>query len=114
MGGGGVGGGVGGGGVGGGREVGWVVGQVGSQRQVTPFNRTVCSGMSTRSASIGPDMARGPKRSHEYKGKYQTHTSHPALHGSNCLSHDFTWSIKPTLEQTSQVSLIMKQCTGSV
>ena len=38
-----------------------------------------------------------------------------ALHGSHCLSHDFTWSAKPALEkQTSQLSPLMQQCTGSV
>ena len=34
-----------------------------------------------------------------------------ALHGPHCLSHDFTWSGKPTLEkQTRQLSLVMQQC----
>ena len=38
-----------------------------------------------------------------------------ALHGSHCLSCDFTWSAKPCLEkQTSQLSLLMQQWTGSV
>ena len=38
-----------------------------------------------------------------------------ALHGSHCLSCDFTWSAKPALEkQTSQLSPLMQQCTGSV
>ena len=33
----------------------------------------------------------------------------------HCLSCDFTWSAKPTLEkQTSQLSLVMQQYTGSV
>ena len=37
------------------------------------------------------------------------------LHGSHCLSHDFTWLAKPALEkQTSKLSLLMQQCTGSV
>ena len=34
-----------------------------------------------------------------------------ALHGSHCLSHDFTRSAKPALEkQTSQLSTVMQQC----
>ena len=38
-----------------------------------------------------------------------------ALHGSQCLSHDFKWSAKPGLEkQISQLSSLMQQCTGSV
>ena len=38
-----------------------------------------------------------------------------ALHGSHCLSHDFIWSAKPALEkQTSQLSPLLQQCTGSV
>ena len=38
-----------------------------------------------------------------------------AIHGSYCLSHDYTWSTKPGLEkQTSQLSPLMQQCTGSV
>ena len=38
-----------------------------------------------------------------------------ALHGSHCLSHDFTRSAKPCLEkQTSQLNPLMQQWTGSV
>ena len=38
-----------------------------------------------------------------------------ALHGSHCLSRDFTWSAKPCLEkQTSKLSPLMQQWTGSV
>ena len=38
-----------------------------------------------------------------------------ALHGSHCLSRDFTRSAKPCLEkQTSQLSPLMQQWTGSV
>ena len=38
-----------------------------------------------------------------------------ALHGSHCLSRDFTRSEKPCLEkQTSQLSPLMQQWTGSV
>ena len=37
------------------------------------------------------------------------------LHGSHCLSRDFTWSAKPAPEkQTSQLSPVMQQCMGSV
>ena len=37
-----------------------------------------------------------------------------ALHGSHCLSRDFTRSIKPALEkQTSQLSPVMQQCMDS-
>ena len=37
-----------------------------------------------------------------------------ALHGSHCLSRDFTRSEKPALEkQTSQLSLVMQQCMDS-
>ena len=35
------------------------------------------------------------------QGEYQTHISHlvaSALHEPHCLSHDFTWLAKPTLE----------------
>ena len=38
-----------------------------------------------------------------------------ALHGSHCLSRDFTWSAKSCLEkQTSQLSPLMQQWAGSV
>ena len=37
-----------------------------------------------------------------------------SLHGPHCLNHDFTWLAKPAVgKQTSQLSLLMQQCTGS-
>ena len=43
------------------------------------------------------------------------HLPSSALHGSHCLSRDFTRSAKPTPEKhTSQLSLVMQQCTSSV
>ena len=37
--------------------------------------------------------------------------SFSALHGSHCLSRDFTRSVKPALEkQTSQLSPVVQQC----
>ena len=42
------------------------------------------------------------------------HLPSSAIHGSHCLSRDFTWSAKPALEkQTSQRSPLMQQCMGS-
>ena len=43
------------------------------------------------------------------------HLLSSALHGSHCLSRDFTRSAQPALEkQTSQLSPIMQQCMDSV
>ena len=37
------------------------------------------------------------------------------MHGSHCLSHDFTWLAKSALEkQTRQLSLVLQQCMESV
>ena len=42
------------------------------------------------------------------------HLPTSALHGSHCLSRDFTRSAKPALEkQTSQLSPVMQQCMDS-
>ena len=68
--------------------------------------------------AIGPEKPRWPKAClTNTAGEYQTHTSRAsgALNGPHCLSHDFTWLAKSTLEkQTSQLSLVMQQCMGSV
>ena len=47
-----------------------------------------------------------------YQGEYRTHTSHLMPSMAHCLSHDFTWSALD--KQTSQLSLVMQQCTGGV
>ena len=70
--------------------------------------------MSPSSASIGSDKPRVPKRHH--KRIHQIHTSHLVPpHGPHCLRHDLTWLAKLALEkQTSQLSLVMQRCMGSV
>ena len=72
--------------------------------------------MSPRSASHGP---RHDWRALREVSPTQGWISDPylpssALHGSHCLSRDFTRSAKPALEkQTSQLSPVMQQCMDS-
>ena len=72
--------------------------------------------MNPRSASHRRRQARGPKR-------HLTNTGmnvRPILPiycppWARCLSHEFTWLTKPAVEkQTSQLSLLVQQCMGSV
>ena len=66
--------------------------------------------MSPRSASQMPKQAwRAQETSHYHRGEFQTHAFHvvPFI-GPLCLSHEFTWSEKHTLEkQTSRHATIM-------
>ena len=69
--------------------------------------------VSPRSANHRPNTFRGPKRCLTTTGvnfKPMHMLLCNALHGSYCLSHEFTWSEELALEmhaQTSQPSLVM-------
>ena len=61
--------------------------------------------VSYKVKAIGPSMLRGPKRRLTTTG---VNFRPMPLHGSCCLSYEFTWSAKLTLgKQTSQPSLVM-------
>ena len=88
-------------------------GWVGSRRRVTPSNWTVGVAMSPRSASHRPrhDWRALRDVSPTQGWISDPHLPSSALHGSHCLSRDFTRSEKPALEkQTSQLSPVMQQC----
>ena len=83
---------------------GWVVGSV-LYLPIGFFGVAI----SLRVLVIGPDKSGGPK-----KCLSDPYLPFSALCGPHCLSCDFMWLAKPTLEkQTSQLSLVMQQCTGS-
>ena len=73
--------------------------------------------MSPTSTSHKPRQAWRAKRHLTNTGGISDpHLLSSSLHAwAHCLSHDFRWSAKSTLEkQTSQLSLVLQQCTGSV
>ena len=100
---------------------GWVNGrvegqveEVGSWRQVKPSIRIVWTNYKV--PAIGPNILRWRKR-HLPITEVNFRPMYPcsALHGSHCLSREFTGSAKLALEkQTSQPSLVMVLCMCSM